>query len=107
MDRSKVLQQAQLLASKGQITEAIAEWKKLAAEAPNDGSIPNSIGDLYLKRNAVSEASAAFFQAAKLFKAEGATVKAIATYKKVLKCDPTKYEVYRHLGDLNGERGLI
>lgn len=107
MDRSKILQQAQLLASKGQITEAIAEWKKLAAEAPNDGSIPNSIGDLYLKRNAVSEASAAFFQAAKLFKAEGATVKAIATYKKVLKCDPTKYEVYRHLGDLNGERGLV
>jgi tetratricopeptide (TPR) repeat protein len=107
MDRSKVLQQAQLLASKGQIMEAIAEWKKLAAEAPNDGSIPNSIGDLYLKRNAVSEASDAFFQAAKLFKAEGATVKAIATYKKVLKCDPTKYEVYRHLGDLNGERGLV
>jgi len=106
-DRSKILQQAQLLASKGQITEAITEWKKLAAEAPNDGSIPNSIGDLYLKRNAVSEASAAFFQAAKLFKAEGATVKAIATYKKVLKCDPTKYEVYRHLGDLNGERGLV
>lgn len=107
LDRSKILQQAQLLASKGQITEAIAEWKKLAAEAPTDGSIPNSIGDLYLKRNAVSEASAAFFQAAKLFKAEGATVKAIATYKKVLKCDPTKYEVYRHLGDLNGERGLV
>ncbi len=107
LDRSKILQQAQLLASKGQITEAIAEWKKLAAEAPSDGSIPNSIGDLYLKRNALSEASAAFFQAAKLFKAEGATVKAIATYKKVLKCDPTKYEVYRHLGDLNGERGLV
>lgn len=107
LDRSKVLQQAQLLASKGQITEAIAEWKTLAAEAPTDGSIPNSIGDLHLKRNALSEASAAFFQAAKLFKAEGATVKAIATYKKVLKCDPTKYEVYRHLGDLNGERGLV
>lgn len=106
-DRSKVLQQAQLLASKGQIEEAIAEWRKLAAEAPGDGSIPNSIGDLHLRRNAVSEASAAFFQAAKLFKAEGATVKAIATYKKVLKCDPTKYEVYRHLGDLNAERGLV
>jgi tetratricopeptide (TPR) repeat protein len=107
MDRSKVLQQAQLLASKGQIEEAIAEWRKLAVEAPSDGSIPNSIGDLHLRRNAVSEASAAFFQAAKLFKAEGATVKAIATYKKVLKCDPTKYEVYRHLGDLNAERGLV
>jgi len=107
IDRSKILQQAQLLASKGQFDEAIAEWKKLAAEASNDGSIYNSIGDLHLKRNAVADATAAFFQAATMFKSEGATVKAIATYKKVLKCDPAKHEVYRHLGDLNAERGLV
>ena len=47
-DRSKVLQQAQLLASRGQYDAAIAEWKKLAMDFPNDGSIPNAIGDLYL-----------------------------------------------------------
>lgn len=107
LDRSKVLQQAQLLVSRGQYDNAVAEWKKLAAEAPNDGSIHNSIGDLHLKRNAVPEATAAFFQAATAFKAEGATLKAIAAYKKVLKCDPTRVEVYRHLGDLNAERGLV
>jgi len=107
LDRSKVLQQAQLLASRGQYDNAVAEWKKLAAEAPNDGSIQNSIGDLHLKRDAVPEATAAFFQAATAFKAEGATLKAIAAYKKVLRCDPTRYEVYRHLGDLNAERGLV
>ena len=107
LDRSKVLQQAQLLASRGQYDNAVAEWKKLAAETPNDGSIHNSIGDLHLKRNAMADASTAFSQAATAFKAEGATLKAIAAYKKVLKCDPTKYEVYRHLGDLNAERGLV
>lgn len=107
LDRSKVLQQAQLLASRGQYENAVAEWRKLAAEAPYDGSIHNSIGDLHLKRNATLEATAAFFQAAAAFKSEGATLKAIAAYKKVLKCDPTKYEVYRHLGDLNAERGLV
>lgn len=107
VDRSKVLQQAQLLASRGQYDNAVAEWKKLAAEAPNDGSIHNSIGDLHLKRNAVPDATAAFFQAATIFKAEGATLKAIAAYKKVLKCDPSRFEVYRHLGDLNAERGLV
>ena len=106
-DRVKVLQQAQLMASRGQYGEAIAEWKKLAAEAPHDGSIHNSIGDLYLKRNATLEATASFLQAAKAFQAEGATLKAIAAYKKVLKCDPARFEVYRHLGDLNAERGLI
>jgi tetratricopeptide (TPR) repeat protein len=106
-DRSKVLQQAQLLASRGQYDAAIAEWKKLAVECPNDGSIHNSIGDLHLKRNAAVDAITAFLQAAAGFRAEGATLKAIAAYKKVLKIDPTKYEVYRHLGDLNAERGLL
>ena len=107
LDRSKVLQQAQLFASRGQYDQAMAEWKKLAAEIQNDGSIYNSIGDLHLKRNAVVEATAAFFQAATAFKTEGATLKAIAAYKKVLKYDPARYEVYCHLGDLNTERGLV
>ncbi|MCS6897246.1 MAG: tetratricopeptide repeat protein [Nitrospira sp.] len=107
MDRTKVLQQAQMLASRGQYEHAVGEWKKLAAESPHDGSIYNSIGDLHLKRNAMAEAVTAFLKAAEAFKNEGATLKAIAAYKKVLKCDPTKYEVYQHLGDLNVERGLI
>lgn len=106
-DRSKALQQAHLLVSHGQYDAAIAEWKKLAAEAPHDGSIHNSIGDLHLKRNAPAEATTAFLQAATAFRAEGATLKAIAAFKKVLKIDPTRHEVYRHLGDLNAERGLL
>jgi tetratricopeptide (TPR) repeat protein len=107
IDRSKVLHSAQLFASKGQFDAAINEWKKLAAETPADGSIHNSIGDLHLKRNACGDAVASFIQAANTFRAEGATLKAIATYKKVLKLDPSRYEMYRHLGDLNAERGLL
>lgn len=106
-DRGRILQQAQLLASRGQYDAAIAEWKKLAIDNPTDGSIHNTIGDLHLKRSIPGEAAAAYLQAASAFRAEGATLKAIAAYKKVLKCDPTRYEVYRHLGDLNIERGLI
>jgi tetratricopeptide (TPR) repeat protein len=106
-DRSRVLQHAQLLASRGQYEAAIAEWKKLASETPADGSIHNTIGDLQLKRNVPGEAASAFLQAASAFRAEGAVLKAIAAYKKVLKSDPSRYEVYRHLGDLNVERGLI
>ncbi len=106
-DRSRVLQQAQLLASRGQYEAAIAEWKKLATETPADGTIHNTIGDLQLKRNAPGEAASAFLQAASAFRTEGATLKAIAAFKKALKCDPSRYEVYRHLGDLNIERGLI
>ncbi|MFO0699130.1 MAG: tetratricopeptide repeat protein [Nitrospira sp.] len=105
-DRGRILQQAQLLSSRGQYEAAIAEWKKLANDNPSDGSIHNTIGDLHLKRNVPADAAAAYMQAASAFRAEGATLKAIAAFKKVLKCDPTRYEVYRHLGDLNVERGL-
>ena len=51
--------------------------------------------------------SSAFLQAANAFRAEGATLKAIATFKKILKLDPSRYDIYRHLGDLNAERGLL
>jgi tetratricopeptide (TPR) repeat protein len=107
IDRSNVLKNAQLFASRGQFDAAISEWKKLSAESPGDGSIFNSIGELHLKRNATNDAVAAFMQAANAFRAEGATLKAIATYKKILKLDPARYDVFLHLGDLNAERGLL
>ncbi|MCC2643125.1 MAG: protein of unknown function, TPR-like [Nitrospira sp.] len=107
VDRRTVLQNAQLFASKGQYDAAIAEWRKLTAEAPTDGTIFNSIGDLQLKRNANGEAIAAFLQAAAAFRSEGSTLKAIAAYKKILKVDASRFDVYRHLGDLNAERGLL
>jgi len=107
IERSKVLHSAQLFASKGQFDAAINEWKKLSSESPADGSIYNSIGELHLKRNASGEAVSAFLQAANAFRTEGATLKAIATYKKILKLDPSRYDIYRYLGDLNAERGLL
>ena len=107
IDRGSVLQSAQLFASRGQFDAAINEWKKLSTESPGDGSIFNSIGELHLKRQATNDAVAAFLQAANAFRAEGATLKAIATFKKILKLDPSRYDVFRHLGDLNAERGLL
>ncbi|HSF66356.1 MAG TPA: tetratricopeptide repeat protein [Nitrospiraceae bacterium] len=107
IDRGSVLHSAQLFASRGQFDAAINEWKRLAVESPGDGSIFNSIGELHLKRQATNDAVAAFLQAANAFRAEGATLKAIATFKKILKLDPSRYDVFRHLGDLNAERGLL
>jgi tetratricopeptide (TPR) repeat protein len=107
IDRSSILKSAQLFASRGQFDAAINEWKKLSAESPGDGSIFNSIGELHLKRQSTNDAILAFTQAANAFRAEGATLKAIATFKKILKLDPSRYDVFRHLGDLNAERGLL
>ncbi len=107
VDRRTVLQNAQLFASKGQYDAAITEWRKLTTDSPADGTIFNSIGDLHLRRNANGEAVMAFLQAATAFRAEGSVLKAIAAYKKILKVDPARMDVYRHLGDLNAERGLL
>ena len=106
-DKTKILQNANQLAGKGQFDKAIAEWRKLLAEAPKDGSIHNNIGDLHLKRNAISEAVDSYLQAGAAFQGAGSALKAIAVYKKVLKLDPTRYSVYQLLADLNAERGLV
>lgn len=106
-DKRAIAKKAQLLASKGQYDEAIEEWRKLLTDSPQDGSTYNSIGDLYLKQNDRKDACTAYLKAAAAFKDEGSTLKAIATYKKVIKIDPSQYEIYRFLGDLNAERGLL
>lgn len=107
-NRRSIVQNAQVYASKGQLDSAIAEWKNLIADFPHDAIAHNSLGDLYLKkRQASKEAIASFFRAAEAFRAEGSALKAIAAFKKILKVDPSYYEVYRHLGDLNSERGLV
>jgi tetratricopeptide (TPR) repeat protein len=106
-DKSSILENAQLLASRGQFDKAIAEWKKLATGSPADGNIFNTIGDLHLKRNAPADAIDAYFQAAAAFKAGDAAIKAAALYKKILKLDPNRTQAYQHLGDLNARRGLV
>ena len=106
-DKGKVLQTANQLAAKGQFEKAIAEWKKLLTDSPNDGSVHNNIGDLHIKRNAVAEAIEAYLLAGGAFHASGSALKAIAVYKKILKLDPSRYSVYQQLGDLNAERGLV
>jgi tetratricopeptide (TPR) repeat protein len=107
LDKSAVLENAQRYAAQGRLTEAIAEWKKLADVSPNDGTPYNAIGDLHLKRNALNEAIDAYFKAAAAFRSGGQDLKAIAVFKKILKIDPNQLAAYKFLADLNAKRGLI
>ena len=56
VDRNTIIKEAQKLASKGQFDKAIAEWRKLIKETPNDPNLYNTIGDLCLKKNSKPEA---------------------------------------------------
>ena len=106
VDKNAVTKEAQKFATKGQFDKAIAEWKKLLRDFPNDANIHNTIGDLCLKKNAKADAVEAYKKAADLLAADGFTSKAIALYKKVLNIDPRKIEVHLALADLNAEKGL-
>ena len=106
VDRNTVIKEAQKFASKGQFDKAIAEWRKLVKESPNDATLFNTIGDLCLKKNSKAEAVDAYKRAADLLAEDGFTSKAIALYKKVLNIDPDKVEVHLALGDMNAEKGL-
>ena len=106
IDKNTVMKEAQKFAAKGQFDKAIAEWKKLLKESPNDANIFNTIGNLCLKKDAKADACDAYKKAADVLAADGFTSKAIALYKKVINIDPKKIEVHLALGDLNAEKGL-
>jgi len=106
IDKNTVLKEAQKFVAKGQFDKAIAEWKKLLRETPNDPNIYNTIGDLCLKNNSKADAVDAYKKAADLLAADGFTSKAIALYKKVLNIDSKKIDVHLALGDLNAEKGI-
>ena len=90
INKSTILQNAQRYTAKGQIDNAIEEWQKLIAETPNDGNIYNTIGDLYLKKNAIKYAVAVYFKAANAFHDAGFALKTISVYKKIIKLAPKR-----------------
>lgn len=106
IDKNTITKEAQKFAAKGQFDLAIAEWKKLLSETPDDPNIFNTIGDLCLKKQSKSEAVDAYMRAANLLATDGFTSKAIALYKKVLNIDAAKIDAHLALGDMNAEKGL-
>jgi tetratricopeptide (TPR) repeat protein len=107
IDKNAIAKEAQKYAAKGQYDKAIAEWKKVVKETPNDPNLFNTIGDLCLKKDSKKEAVEAYKRAGDLLADDGFTSKAIALYKKVLNIDPSQIDVHIILGDMNVEKGLI
>lgn len=105
--REKVVQSAEKLVSRGKIESGIKEYRKLLEETPNDISTLNRVGDLYARINRNGEAIDLFSQIARKYTTDGFFVKAIAIYKKIIKLDPTRLDIYEELADLYHKQGLI
>lgn len=104
-DKASVIKEVQKYLAKGQIDKAIAEWEKLTKGHP-DGNTYNALGDLYLKKGDRKNALNSFHEAAKFFKGEGFSLKALGLYKKILNINPSDADSLISLGEISEERGL-
>src|SRR5436305_8092364 len=107
IQREQVVQTAEKYVQRGKIEPAIREYRKLLADNPNDINTLNRIGDLYARIQRIDEAVDFFMQIAEQYSTEGFFVKAIAIYKKIIKLDPTRLEVYEKLAELYHKQGLV
>ncbi len=107
VQREQVVQTAEKYVQRGKIEPAIREYRKLLADNPNDINTLNRIGDLYARIQRIDEAVDFFTQIAEQYSTEGFFVKAIAIYKKIIKLDPTRLEVYEKLAELYHRQGLV
>ena len=106
VNREQVVQAAEKLVAKGKIEAAIKEYRKVLEDSPSDTTTLNRVGDLWARLNKNDEAIKVYTQTAASFSEDGFFVKAIAIYKKVIKLDPTRLEVYEKLADLYHRQGL-
>ena len=104
-DKTAIIKEAQKFLARGQIDKAIAEWEKLIKESP-DANTYNTIGDLYLKKGDKTPAIDSFHKAARFFRDEGFSLKALALYKKILNIDTSNTSALYALGELSEEKGL-
>jgi pilus assembly protein FimV len=107
VQREQVVQTAEKYVQRGKIEPAIREYRKLLTDNPNDINTLNRIGDLYARIQRIDEAVDFFTQIAEQYSKEGFFVKAIAIYKKIIKLDPTRLEVYEKLAELYHRQGLV
>ena len=106
LNRKRALAAAEKYVGKGKLDAAIKEYRKVLKETPNDTGTLNRLGDLLARKGRLQEAIEMFEQTARHYADDGFFVKAIAIYKKIIRLDPDRLDVYEHLADLYQRQGL-
>ena len=104
--RDQLLQSAEKNIAKGKTDQALKDYLRVLDENPNDISILNRVGDLYVRMNRAAESIPFFVRIAEFCALDGFFLKAIAIYKKINKLDPARLDIYDRLGDLYSKQGL-
>jgi tetratricopeptide (TPR) repeat protein len=104
--KARLLHDAEKYVLQGKAGQAIGEYLKIIKIDPNDVLTLNTIGDLYLRQNNISEANKYFSQVAENYVRNNFFLKAIAVYKKVLNADPNNFEINMTMASLYAKQGL-
>ena len=106
-DRVGTLRAAEKQLRLGKLDAAIAEYRKVVDEQPNDWNTANTLGDLYYRAGQTDKAVALYGRIADHFAGQGFSSKAAALYKKILKIKPDEERAIWLLGEISVEQGLM
>lgn len=100
------LRQAEQYVAQGDLSSAIAMYRKIVDADPFDISAISALGDLYVKTNRTKDAVDYFLRIADSYLRKGSTNSATYLLTKILKLDPLNAKVHVKLGDLYLRDGL-
>src|SRR5262245_14171977 len=99
-DRDDTLRSAEKLLRQGKLDAAIAEYRKVIDDQPNDWNTANALGDLYFRAGQTDKAVAEYGRIADHLANEGFFQKAVAVYRKIIKIKPDDERSMWQLGGL-------
>src|SRR5262245_37675933 len=106
-EREETLRAAEKLVRQGKLDAAIAEYRKVIDQQPNDWNTANTLGDLYLRAGQTDKAVAEYGRIADHLANEGFFQKAVAVYRKIIKIKPEDERTMWQLGGLAAKQGLL
>src|ERR1700752_2052074 len=84
-NKAQALQEAQRALAQGKLSQAIREYLTIIENDPSDLALLNTVGDLCVRDNNVTEGLRLFRKLAEAYVREGFLLRAIAIYKKIIK----------------------
>ena len=101
----KLLQQAGKYIALGKLTLALEQYLKIHESEPEDTTIVNTIGDLYVRLDDKDNALLWYHRLAEAFEYRELHSNAMATYRKILKLSPKNQEAMTLLAQLCERQG--
>ncbi len=100
------LRNAERCIRRGRLQRAIAWYQEMVVDDPADLASLNRIGDLMVRTAQIAKAISIFLDVAGRYVDDGFLAKAMAIYRKILRCDPHQQEARQQLRELYRRRGL-